>query len=36
MYMLNIRAIKKPSFLTLNAKKAFKYLKQVFIKTLIF
>ena len=35
MYMPNIIAIKKFNFLTFNAKKAFNYLKQAFIATLI-
>ena len=34
-HMPSIRAIKKSSFLTLNTKKVFNYLKQVFIKALI-
>ena len=34
--MLNIEAIKKPIFLTIFAKKAFNYLRQAFIKALIF
>ena len=36
MYVSNIRAIGKPLFLTLNAKKNFNYLKQIFVKTPIF
>ena len=36
IYMPNIRAIKKLTFLTFNVKKVFNYLKQVFIKTSIF
>ena len=35
-YMPNIRAIKKPTFLTFNIKKAFNYLKQTFFKPSIF
>ena len=35
-YLPNISAINKSIFITPNAKKAFKYLKQAFIKTLIF
>ena len=35
MYMLYIAATKKPTFLILNAKKAFNHLKQMFIKALI-
>ena len=35
MHMPNIRAIGKPNFLTLNAKKAFNYLWLAFIKALI-
>ena len=31
----NIRAMKKPTFLTFNAKKIFYYLKQAFIKASI-
>ena len=34
--MLNIGAIKKFIFLTFNAKKTFNYMKQAFIKALIF
>ena len=34
--MLNIRAMKKLIFLISNAKKAFNYLKQTFIKAPIF
>ena len=34
-HMLNIKAIKKPIFLTFHAKKALNYSKQAFIKTLI-
>ena len=33
---MRIKAIKKPTFLTSNAKKPFNSLKQVFIKALIF
>ena len=36
MYMSNIKAIKEPTFLIPNAKKAFNYLKQEFIPTPIF
>ena len=36
MRVLNIGAIKKPTFITPNAKKAFNYLRQAFIKTSIF
>ena len=36
MCIPNIRAIKKPNFLTLDAKKAFNHLKLAFIKALIF
>ena len=36
IYVLNIRAIKKSNFLTLNAKKAFNYLRLVFIKASTF
>ena len=32
----NIKLTKKPIFLTFNAKKTFNYLRQAFIKTLIF
>ena len=35
-YIPNIKAIKKSTFLITNTKKAFNYLKQVFIKALIF
>ena len=35
-YILNIRATKKLTFLIFNAKKVFNYLKQLFIKALIF
>ena len=34
-HMPNIRAIKKPIFLTFNTKKVFNYLGQAFIKALI-
>ena len=36
IYIPNIKAIKKPTFVTSNAKKIFNYLKQAFIKALIF
>ena len=36
MCMPNIGAIRKPTFLTFNAKKVFNHLKQAFIKALIF
>ena len=36
IYVLYVEVIKKPTFLTSNAKNAFNYLKQIFIKTLIF
>ena len=35
-YMPNLRAIKKPNFLTLHAKKTFNYLQLAFIKAPIF
>ena len=35
-YLPNIRTTKKSTFLIYNTKKAFNYLKQVFIKALIF
>ena len=35
-YVPNIRATKKPTFLTFDAKKVFNYLQLVFIKALIF
>ena len=35
-YMLNIEVTEKPTFLFFNAKKIFNYLKQAFIKALIF
>ena len=35
-YILNIRSIRKPNFLNPNAKKIFNYLRQTFIKALIF
>ena len=35
MYMLNIGTIKKPIFLTPNAKKIFNYLREIFIKAII-
>ena len=34
--MPNIKAIKKPTFLTYNAKKVFEHLRQTLIKTPIF
>ena len=36
MYMLNIKAIREPNFLTPNTKKVFNYLRIAFIKALIF
>ena len=36
MYMPNIKATKKPIFLTFNTKKTFNYLQLAFIKALIF
>ena len=35
-YMLNIEVTRKPNFLISNAKKTFNYLRQTFIKALIF
>ena len=36
IYILNIKAIRKPIFLIFNAKKIFNYLRQTFFKALIF
>ena len=36
IYMLNIEAIRKSTFLNLNGKKVFNYLRQIFIKTPIY